>query len=176
MILMKKPIIMRSILLLISLAALSCRTSAADLDDAMKLVRAGARTIDGASVARAFHTPLKCAATSFDMPVVHDNTVGCLTCISFDVKPGGNCRFEVERIYLSINGPTSDEVRGALQRYVQASMPEGASQETENLPTSSPDSSIQRVVFHANGKSFEAQLQLSKVKSTWVGSAVLFQY
>lgn len=141
------------------------------LEDVLDLVKGGNRAIDGNSAARAFGVDKPdCIATSFDKILEHDDSVGCLSCASFDVTPISHCHFDVRTIYLTVNEPTRDRALARAERYVDLAMPASASKTVEELPA------MERLVYRAGAESHEAHVRVSQAKSLWVASAVIFHY
>ena len=161
--------------------AMACRTAGSDdlLDDyagIMALVKDGNRVISGKAAADAFRVPLTCDRSSFDRTSEHSDKLGCFSCLTFDVAPVDGCNFEVKTIYLFISRGTRSEATASINRYVDAAAPRGASVDVEDVPTSSSESFAQGRVYRKNGKTYEANTQVSNVQNRWVASAVMFSY
>lgn len=162
-------------LLLLILTA--CSSVASDGYEQMwTIVQGGRETVDGHIVARAFGLPVDCVRTAFQKIRRHDDRLGCLSCLSMDVTPLGNCQYKIGTIYLTIARSTRESALSDSRRYIEAWRPEGSIEEIQQMPTSSPTSSISRIVYRKGDKTYEANLQVWKAKSEWVAASTLFQY
>jgi len=141
----------------------SCRSPRYEFDDQIALVANGNRTIEGKMAAVAFAVPPSCTATTFDRAIVHDDALGCLTCVSFDVKPLDGCRYTATAIYLNLNRASRQSAVAAMQRYINATLPRDARVDTvQTLPTSSQKSTIDRIVYRGGSKTYEVKLQVTQ--------------
>lgn len=173
-----KPVKRISIILL-SFGALflRCRTVPVEFDNQMALVIGGNRIIDTKQAASAFSVMPSCTATTFDRTVVHDDSLGCLTCISFDVKPLEGCRYAVQTIYVNLNRSSRESAVAAMRRYVSMVLPRDAKAETvQSIPSSSPQSMIDRMVYRSGPKVYEVKLQVTHLQRFWVASGTIFDY
>ncbi len=158
------------------IAATSCSSSHAGIERVMILLNDGNRMIGARSAANAFGMPLDCSTKSFDKILVHDDTLGCMSCVSFDVTPTDDCRFEVRTVYLSLSGNTQQQALAKIRHYIERATPGGFRRLTEDQASPSAESSEQQVVEQVGLKTYEAHVQVSRVGSGWVASAVMFQF
>jgi hypothetical protein len=173
---MKMP---SNILLATALAAsMSCRSASVDeISSAMSLLRHGNRTVTAESVAAAFHVSPDCSKSSFENIIKHTDKDGCLVCVSFDVRPLPDCRYEVQRAYITVTARTRDAAIDAIQRYIDDSVPPSSVKSAEEMPLpTSARGPKRRLTYQLGGHIYEAHLQASVSGASWVATVILFQY